>query len=209
MRSAFLATDAEYLSTPRQEAGRDSLSGSTAVAVVVQPGRCLVANLGDSRAVLVRSGGGAVQLTNDHKPYTESERARIEAAGGEVSERRVSGILSMSRAIGDRMLKTFVIAEPDVTERSLGPQDAFLILGTDGLWDFISNEDAAAVVRPSALPLEPHTPGWGLDGLIPYPVPSPVRLVANDALRDEGTGWPHPLSSPLARPPCCERCTAR
>lgn len=51
----------------------------------------IVANVGDSRAVLCRSGA-AVDLSVDHKPEDEGEKARIEGAGGIVNEEgRVSG----------------------------------------------------------------------------------------------------------------------
>lgn len=68
-----------------------------------------VANAGDSRAVMCRSGK-AIALSIDHKPTSDSERKRIEAAGGFVSEIggicRVNGNLNLSRAIGDLRYKT-------------------------------------------------------------------------------------------------------
>ena len=68
-----------------------------------------VANAGDSRAVMCVNGK-AIALTIDHKPTSESERKRIEAAGGFVSEIggicRVNGNLNLSRAIGDLRYKT-------------------------------------------------------------------------------------------------------
>ncbi len=47
----------------------------------------LLANLGDSRAVLCR-GGEALRLTTDHTPDLPDERKRIEACGGYVREVR-------------------------------------------------------------------------------------------------------------------------
>jgi serine/threonine protein phosphatase PrpC len=59
-----------------------NLSGSTCIVLFVHQRSFLtVANLGDSRAVLCRSGT-AVQLSEDHKPNLPKERARIERAGG-------------------------------------------------------------------------------------------------------------------------------
>ncbi|XP_068646307.1 probable protein phosphatase 2C 75 isoform X2 [Aristolochia californica] len=75
--------------------------GSTAVVAVVGPDRVVVANCGDSRAVLSR-GGRAIPLSDDHKPDRPGELARIEAAGGHViylNGARVQGILAMSRAL--------------------------------------------------------------------------------------------------------------
>eukprot|EP00897_Mesotaenium_endlicherianum_P003802 jgi/Mesen1/344/ME982939C10583 len=46
----------------------------------------------------------------------------------------------MSRAIGDRCLKPYVIAEPEVVVRDRAPADEFVILASDGLWDVMSNE---------------------------------------------------------------------
>ncbi|KAJ0098403.1 hypothetical protein Patl1_20009 [Pistacia atlantica] len=80
-----------------------ALSGSTAVVAVVTSEYIIVANCGDSRAVLCR-GGRAIPLSCDHKPDRPEELARIEAAGGRViflNGARVEGILAMSRAIGN------------------------------------------------------------------------------------------------------------
>ncbi|XVF09731.1 hypothetical protein REPUB_Repub07fG0120600 [Reevesia pubescens] len=79
-----------------------ALGGSTAVVAVLTPEHIVVANCGDSRAVLCRDGK-AVPLSFDHKPDRSDELARIEAAGGRVvfvNGARVEGILAMSRAIG-------------------------------------------------------------------------------------------------------------
>ncbi|KAK3003079.1 hypothetical protein RJ639_019079, partial [Escallonia herrerae] len=76
--------------------------GSTAVVSVVTPDKIIVANCGDSRAVLCRNGA-AVPLSTDHKPDRPDELDRIETAGGRVifwDVPRVLGMLAMSRAIG-------------------------------------------------------------------------------------------------------------
>ncbi|XP_057952072.1 probable protein phosphatase 2C 75 isoform X2 [Malania oleifera] len=79
-----------------------ALAGSTAVVAILTPEDIIVANCGDSRAVLSR-GGRAVPLSSDHKPDRSDELARIKSAGGRVifvNGARVEGILAMSRAIG-------------------------------------------------------------------------------------------------------------
>ncbi|XP_068640402.1 probable protein phosphatase 2C 68 [Aristolochia californica] len=123
--------------------------GSTAVVAVVSPDSLVVANCGDSRAVLSR-GGRAIPLSDDHKPDRPDELARIEAAGGHViylNGARVQGILAMSRALGDKYLKPYVISEPEVNITERTPDDEFIILASDGLWDVLSNELACNVVR--------------------------------------------------------------
>jgi len=44
------------------------------------------------------------------------------------------------------MLKPFVTSEPDITEHSLGEEDSFLVVATDGIWDVLTNEEVAKVV---------------------------------------------------------------
>ena len=53
----------------------------------------------------------------------------------------------MSRAFGDRLLKRYVVADPDILEEELSSEDHLLILATDGLWDVISNQDAIMLVH--------------------------------------------------------------
>ncbi|PKU74952.1 probable protein phosphatase 2C 68 [Dendrobium catenatum] len=123
--------------------------GSTAVVAVVGGGRLLVANCGDSRAVLSR-GGRTVPLSIDQKPDRPDELARIEAAGGRViyvNGARVHGILAMSRALGDKYLKPVVISAPEIVILEITPEDECLIIASDGLWDVIPNELACNVAR--------------------------------------------------------------
>ncbi|KAG6494502.1 hypothetical protein ZIOFF_049534 [Zingiber officinale] len=123
--------------------------GSTAVVAVVGLSNIVVANCGDSRAVLCR-GGAPIPLSSDHKPDRPDELSRIEAAGGRViywQGARVLGVLAMSRAIGDGYLKPYVTSEPEVTVTERSEADEFLLLGSDGLWDVMTNEMACDVVR--------------------------------------------------------------
>ncbi|KAH7298143.1 hypothetical protein KP509_25G028500 [Ceratopteris richardii] len=123
--------------------------GTTAVIAVLTPAQIVVANCGDSRAVLSR-GGTAVPVSVDHKPGSEDETSRIEAAGGRVIHwdgYRVAGLLAVSRSLGDRYLKQYVISEPDVLCVPRTKDDECLILASDGLWDVISNETACDVAR--------------------------------------------------------------
>nr|GEX67986.1 probable protein phosphatase 2C 51 [Tanacetum cinerariifolium] len=123
--------------------------GSTAVVAVVSDDEIVVANCGDSRAVLA-CGGVAVPLSNDHKPDRPDELERIEHSGGRVvnwNGNRVLGVLATSRSIGDRQLKPYVIAKPEVIVNKRNDKDEFMILASDGLWDVMSNDFASHVVR--------------------------------------------------------------
>ena len=145
LKTAMLHTDDEYLKVANRN-GRDD--GTTAIVVYVQGRDVTCANIGDSRAVLVLRNGGVIPLSNDHKPNRKDERERIEALGGSVSlwgVWRVEGCLAVSRAIGDRMLKDYVSAEPEIIERTITKDDAFIVIATDGLWDVLSNQAVAQI----------------------------------------------------------------
>jgi protein phosphatase 1B len=125
-------------------------SGCTAVCCVITPSHFVCASVGDSRCVLGTSGG-AVAMTEDHKPSNPDERVRVEAAGGFVMDDRVNGELAMSRALGDFRYKQDanlsdreqqVICYPDVCVQKRSAKDEVLLLACDGVWDVISNEDA-------------------------------------------------------------------
>ncbi|KAL8089613.1 hypothetical protein AgCh_039184 [Apium graveolens] len=140
--------------------------GSTAVVAIVTPEKIVVANCGDSRAVLCRKGK-AIPLSRDHKPDRPDELSRIEAAGGRViywDGPRVLGVLAMSRAIGDKYLKPYVSCEPEVTIINRTPDDECLILASDGLWDMVSNQTACGVARmclAGKVPIPPNLSGNG------------------------------------------------
>ncbi|XP_052182919.1 protein phosphatase 2C 16-like [Diospyros lotus] len=142
--------------TDNQDASDDSFEpvapetvGSTAVVALISSSHIIVANCGDSRAVLYR-GKEPMALSTDHKPNREDEYARIEASGGKVIQwngHRVFGVLAMSRSIGDRYLKPWIIPEPEVTFTPRAREDECLILASDGLWDVMTNAEACDVAR--------------------------------------------------------------
>ncbi|KAH6559134.1 hypothetical protein KP509_1Z026000 [Ceratopteris richardii] len=162
MKSAFLTIDAHIegytwwnCASTESKCARQRVSehlapetvGSTAVVAVIGPSQIIVASCGDSRAVLSR-GGQAIAMSTDHKPNREDELERIEAAGGKVfcwNGYRVFGVLAMSRAIGDRYLKPYIIAEPEVKCIPRSDDDDCLILASDGLWDVLKNEEVCDV----------------------------------------------------------------
>ncbi|KAF7022582.1 hypothetical protein CFC21_035280 [Triticum aestivum] len=103
------------------------------------------------------------------------EVKRIRAAGGWIRDGRVCGDISVSRAFGDIRFKTrknemlvkgvkegrwtekfvsrikfkgdLIISSPDVSLVELGPDAEFVLVATDGLWDYIKSTEAVAFVR--------------------------------------------------------------
>mmetsp|Transcript_7162 Transcript_7162/g.13858 ORF Transcript_7162/g.13858 Transcript_7162/m.13858 type:complete len:320 (+) Transcript_7162:45-1004(+) len=129
-------------------------SGSTAVTVLLTGKELYCANAGDSRAVLCRKGV-AIGLSEDHKPFHDIEKARIEKAGGFVEDKRVNGTLAVARAMGDFTFKqeTQMTAEeqqvtcnPEIKKFTLQEGDEFMILACDGIWDMLNNQQAVDLV---------------------------------------------------------------
>ncbi|GAA5888725.1 hypothetical protein JCM5296_000083 [Sporobolomyces johnsonii] len=103
------------------------------------------ANAGDARAVLARNGT-AVRLSHDHKATDAKEAERIDQAGGFVMNQRVNGYLAVTRALGDSAMKQFVVGSPYTTETTLGPEDEWLIIACDGLWDVCTDQEAVDLI---------------------------------------------------------------
>lgn len=104
---AFHDTDKKLLGwlATEKKGTMEALSGATATVLLARKDRLVVANVGDSRAVLCR-GGKAVDLSSEHRVHgggemVEQELKRIQAAGGWVDDGRVLGVLAVSRAFGD------------------------------------------------------------------------------------------------------------
>uniref|UniRef100_A0A0D9W5P0 protein-serine/threonine phosphatase n=1 Tax=Leersia perrieri TaxID=77586 RepID=A0A0D9W5P0_9ORYZ len=143
---AYEKTDQAILShTPDLGQG-----GSTAVTAILLNGRKLwVANVGDSRAVLLK-GGRTIQMSTDHDPNVE--RNAIENRGGFVSNMpgdvpRVCGQLAVSRAFGDRNLKSLLKSEPDIKVEDIDYTAELLVLASDGLWKVMNNQEVVDVAK--------------------------------------------------------------
>jgi len=139
-----------------------TLSGTTATLAMYRDSHIYIAHVGDSRAVLARHSNNEYQhkdLTNDHKPTVEEERKRIRAAGGQV--RRLEGDiphrvfvngkmypgLAMTRSIGDTVgTSAGVTSMPDVTTWKVEQDWRFLLMCSDGIWEFISSQAAVEIV---------------------------------------------------------------
>ncbi|CAI9092522.1 OLC1v1027779C3 [Oldenlandia corymbosa var. corymbosa] len=116
----YKQTDAKFLESEK-DTFRDD--GSTASTAVLVDNHLYVANVGDSRTIISKAGK-AIPLSEDHKPNRSDERKRIESAGGVVmwaGTWRVGGVLAMSRAFGNRMLKQYVVADPEIQVPFLCP----------------------------------------------------------------------------------------
>lgn len=154
LRAALLTLDRELRKLPKLSTGEDR-SGSTANFAIITPSHVYTVNCGDSRSILVR-GGQVHHSTIDHKPADKQEIDRIYYAGGFIDMGRVCGNLAVSRALGDFFYKDRadladheqkISAAPDVSPIKRHEEDEFLLIACDGIWDVMTNEDAAAFVH--------------------------------------------------------------
>ncbi|KAK3008528.1 hypothetical protein RJ639_013267 [Escallonia herrerae] len=190
LQEAFESTDAKLLNW-LETSGEEVESGATATAIFTGKDMLLISHVGDSSAVLSRSGKAEV-LTDSHRPYGRTkvslqEIRRINEAGGWIVNGRICGDISVSRAFGDMRFKTkkneyglyfqstprrmmlekgveegrwsqkfvsrinfsgdLVTASPDVFQVSLGSDAEFVLLASDGLWDYMNSSDAINFAR--------------------------------------------------------------
>ena len=144
-------------------------SGSTCVSVIFTPERLIVPNIGDSRAVLGRYDKTtgkykAIELSRDHKPTEKDEAKRIYENDGRIQpftedgefvgpqrvwikEEEVPG-LAMTRSFGDRVAATVgVMSEPEIKEFNFEEEDKYMIIASDGIWEFISSQECIDIIQ--------------------------------------------------------------
>ena len=112
------------------------------------------ANAGDSRVVMCKKGV-AEPMSEDHKPEMESEKTRIYKADGWISDGRVKGNLNLTRGFGDLEYKQnknlkpeeqMITANPDIKVVDFTNDIDFVIIGCDGIWDCLKNQEACDFV---------------------------------------------------------------
>jgi len=145
-------------------------SGTTVLAVVVTADNIISAWLGDSRAVMGRLKSdndgslGLIELTHDHKPDLPTERRRILKAGGQIRQLKdengrkcgplrvfkpsstVPGV-NFSRSMGDKLIHKYgVSAEVQCLEQPRTRLDRFIVVASDGVFEFLSNMEVIEIV---------------------------------------------------------------
>lgn len=146
-----------------------NFSGSTCVSLLFFNDILYSANVGDSRAIKGKlcsktSTWKYEQLTRDHKATENDEAKRIIRFGGKISpfkeengsyagpervwikDKPFPG-LAMTRSFGDQIAGSVgVICEPEIKEFMWKDEDAFVVVASDGLWEYVSNEDVVRIV---------------------------------------------------------------
>jgi len=151
-------------------------SGTTAVVgLLTESGLLVIANIGDSRAMVGRTTYKpeaiknnnqpdqipsntylAIDLSIDHKPEDQIELDRIHKAGGRITpDGRVDGGLNLSRCLGDHLYKQYfdlslteqkISCLPDIRFIQLTSSDRFIVLACDGIWNCMSSQKVAEFV---------------------------------------------------------------
>ena len=141
-----------------------NFSGTTCVMVFQVGERIICANVGDSRAIMVK-GDKVIPLSFDQKPDDPEESKRIKEYGGEISQYEEDGEksgpfrvwqkgevypgIAMSRSIGDFIAsKLGVIPEPKFLEEKIDKDTKFIVVASDGIWEFLDNNTVKNMVMP-------------------------------------------------------------
>lgn len=116
-------------------------------------------------------------LSIDHKCELENEANRIKEMGGvvdtfydEEGDHEPIGPqrvwvkgesypgLAMSRSLGDAVAHTVGVSSiPEVKSYLVGVDDKFIVIGSDGVWEFLTNENIAEIVFPFYKLNQPET----------------------------------------------------
>ena len=140
-----------------------NFSGTTCVMVFQVGSKIICANVGDSRAIMIKNDK-IIPLSIDQKPNDPEEEKRIIQHGGEVSQYEEDGEksgpfrvwkkgevypgIAMSRSIGDLFASTLgVIPEPVFTEETIDDDTNFIVVASDGVWEFMNNEKVKIIVN--------------------------------------------------------------
>ena len=161
----ILAAEEEFL----RLFGETDASGATAAVALFVGDSLVTANVGDTEIVLSRSGK-AILLSSKHTPKDNpDEKQRVIDAGGRVVHGGRVGHprfnpnvlhVALSRAMGDAPFKlpeltlskpSGIIATPDTFTTPIHPEDEFVIIGCDGLWDVFTYQDAVDIGRKMLL----------------------------------------------------------
>ena len=147
------------------------------------------ANAGDSRVVMCKNGLAEPQ-SEDHKPEMESEKKRIYKAEGWISDGRVKGNLNLTRGFGDLEYKQnknlkpeeqMITANPDIKVVDFTNDMDFVIIGCDGIWDCLKNQEACDFVKERLK----KNPDIKISKIIEEMLDS---IVAKDLYNDTGVG---------------------
>lgn len=150
---SFVQTDAAFAKKCSLQSTLSS--GTTALTAMIFGRSLLVANAGDCRAVLSRLGT-AVEMSKDHRPCCSRERKRVESLGGYIDDGYLNGQLGVTRALGDWHIEGMkenndqagpLSAEPELKLITLTKEDEFLIIGSDGIWDVFTSQNAVDFTR--------------------------------------------------------------
>ena len=113
---------------------------------------------------MIKENKNYTQLSIDHKPENIKERERIEKNGGELRKiiqnneeigpirvwakgKKYPGI-AMSRSIGDSVANEIgVFSLPEIKEFYIQSNCKFIVIGSDGLWEFLENEKVVRYVN--------------------------------------------------------------
>jgi len=143
-----------------------NFSGSTCIIIFQIGNNIISSNVGDSRALLIKENKEIIELSHDQKPENENEKKRIEEMGGIVSQCNdlyddgkeggpfriwMKGCdypgIAMSRSIGDKIAHSIgVINEPEIIEFNLDELSKFIILGSDGVFQHLNNNEINDII---------------------------------------------------------------
>jgi len=172
----------------------DTLSGTTAITVLIMGKYLYVANVGDSRAIICSANGSngkvlAEPLSIDQTPFRKDERERVKKCGArvmtidqiegheEIHENWGTNLgeeldengdpprlwnvtldkpgTAFTRSIGDACAESIgVFAEPEHLIREITEDDRYIIICSDGVFEFLTSQAVSDMVGNFDNPLD-------------------------------------------------------